>query len=279
MDIKLIAFDLDGTFLTNKKEIPKENLEAIKKAAEKGAIIVPASGRFYSGMPKELRDLPFIRYAITINGAEVWDLKENKVVYECNIPYEKAEEIFDYLEKLPVIFDCYQDDSGWLDQKYYPILEDFIEDEPIRNVTLMTRKKVDNFRALMKERARSVQKIQALFKDMDLRKKYLEILPKEFPDMNVVTSLYNNIEITAPLANKGIALEKLCEYLNLPLENTIAFGDGTNDIEMIETAGIGVSMANGDEKTKAIADIVTLTNEECGFAKTLNEFMDKIKPM
>ena len=80
MDIKLIAFDLDGTFLTHKKEIPKENLEAITKAAEKGAIIVPASGRFYSGMPKELRELPFIRYAITINGAEVWDLKENKLL-------------------------------------------------------------------------------------------------------------------------------------------------------------------------------------------------------
>jgi Cof subfamily protein (haloacid dehalogenase superfamily) len=273
MKIKLVAFDLDGTLLTNKKELPKKNKEILYKIAKAGALIVPATGRFYSAFPDEIKQMPFLRYAITMNGAKVLDLKENKVVYRSEIPYERAEEVFDYLSKISNYFDCYQDDFGWMERKYYESLDQLIEDIPIRNITKATRNITEDFRALMRERKRSVQKIQMMFTDQELRKYYLEKMPQDFPDLQISSSLYNNIEINSATATKGAALEKLCEYCGIDLSETIAFGDGTNDISLIQKAGIGVAVANADQRVKNEADVITLSNEDCGVSCLLEKYI------
>ena len=73
--IKLILLDLDGTLLTTDKKISAANYSALEQAAAKGIYIVPCTGRFFSGMPENVRNLPFLHYAITINGAQVEDLQ------------------------------------------------------------------------------------------------------------------------------------------------------------------------------------------------------------
>ena len=72
-EIKLILLDLDGTLLNSRKEISAATASALARAAEKGILIVPCTGRFYGGMPEAVRALPYLKYAITINGAEVYD--------------------------------------------------------------------------------------------------------------------------------------------------------------------------------------------------------------
>ena len=71
----IIALDLDGTLLNSRKQLSSRNLYALEAAAEDGWEIVPTTGRFYRGMPDFIRELPFVNYAITINGAEVVDLR------------------------------------------------------------------------------------------------------------------------------------------------------------------------------------------------------------
>ena len=88
MGIKLIAFDLDGTFLDPKKNIPPDNIRALEEAAAKGVIIVPATGRIVGGVPQQIRELPFIRYYVTANGAFVYDALEDKAVARAEIPLE-----------------------------------------------------------------------------------------------------------------------------------------------------------------------------------------------
>ena len=83
---RLIAFDLDGTFLDDEKQIPEETLRAIERAAGRGVEIVPATGRIYRGIPEELKALPFIRYYILSNGAAVYDAREDKVLLREEIP-------------------------------------------------------------------------------------------------------------------------------------------------------------------------------------------------
>ena len=78
--IRLIALDLDGTLLNSDKELTTENSEALEKAAEAGIEIVPATGRFYRGMPKVIRDLPYVNYVITVNGALVYDIRQDHTV-------------------------------------------------------------------------------------------------------------------------------------------------------------------------------------------------------
>ena len=77
MSIKILAFDLDGTLLDDRKQIPQENIEAIQSAAAKGVHIVPATGRIYKGIPEELKSLPFMRWFITANGSYLYDAAED----------------------------------------------------------------------------------------------------------------------------------------------------------------------------------------------------------
>ena len=77
-DYRLFAFDLDGTLLTSEKEITDRTRAVLQKAHEKGILLVPSTGRFFEGLPTVVRELPFIRYAITINGAVVYDREEGR---------------------------------------------------------------------------------------------------------------------------------------------------------------------------------------------------------
>ena len=86
----IIALDLDGTLLNSAKELTEGNRRALERAYEAGYAIVPTTGRFYGGMPQCIRDLPFVRYIITINGAEVADLETGEVIYSAEIPNERA---------------------------------------------------------------------------------------------------------------------------------------------------------------------------------------------
>ena len=83
--VGIIALDLDGTLLNTKKELTPGNLDALQRASEVGTLIVPTTGRFYGGMPEVIRGLPFVHYAITINGAQVADLRTGEVIYRLEL--------------------------------------------------------------------------------------------------------------------------------------------------------------------------------------------------
>ena len=85
--------------------------------------------------------------------------------------------------------------------------------------------------------------------------------------------MINNIEVNAPEANKGSALMVLCEQLGIDRMESMAFGDGTNDITMIREAGIGVAMANAASEVLAVADRVTASNDEDGVALVIEELL------
>ena len=90
--------------------------------------------------------------------------------------------------------------------------------------------------------------------------------------MNLSYSLPANLEINAAGATKGAALTELCRMLDIPLEETAAFGDGTNDLSMLRAAGTGVAMANGDPAVLEAADLTAPTNQEDGVARILDQW-------
>ena len=90
MEIRMSATDMDGTLLDDEKNIPEENLAALAECAARGIEIVPATGRTMVGLPEEVKNLPGVRYAITVNGAVVMDLKENAVISTCRIGADLA---------------------------------------------------------------------------------------------------------------------------------------------------------------------------------------------
>lgn len=272
-NIRLIALDLDGTLLNSDKQLSAENRAALERAAGEGIEIVPATGRFYKGMPQIIRDLPFVHYAISINGAQVYDVVNDKTVCSSEIEWSRAVDVMKRLDTLDVIYDCYQDGWGWMTRSQYELAEQYAANIHSLEMIKQLRTPVPELKTLLRERASGVQKIQAFFRDMDLRSRMLEKLPEEFPDLVVTTSIVNNIEINSREATKGIAVKKLAEYLGFSAEAVMAFGDDFNDITMLEAAGIGVAMGNADAAVKKAADFVTDDCNDSGVAHAINRFL------
>ncbi|MBQ5969640.1 MAG: HAD family phosphatase [Clostridia bacterium] len=272
-DIRLIALDLDGTLLDSDKQLSEENAAALARAADAGIEIVPATGRFYRGMPQRIRDLPYVHYVISINGAEVFDVARQNAVCGSGIPWARAVAVMEMLDELPVIYDCYQDGWGWMTQKFYDRAEQYAANIHSLEMIRTLRTPVPELKACLRERAHDVQKIQIFFRDMDLRAEALQTLPQAFPDLVVTTSIVNNIEINSREATKGNALKKLAAHLGIPLAGTMAFGDDRNDITMLQAAGIGVAMGNAGDEVKRAADFVADDCNHSGVAHAMKQFL------
>ena len=272
-NIKLIALDLDGTLLDSDKRLSEENRAALERAVAEGTEIVPATGRFYRGMPEIIRDLPYVRYVITINGAQVFDVARGETVCGSEIPFERAIEVMKRLDELPVIYDCYAEGWGWMTKDLYDKAEKYAANVHSLEMIKNLRTPVPELKAFLKERRLDVQKIQIFFRDMDFRAECLRSFPNDFSDLVVTTSIVNNIEINSRGATKGNALKKLAVLLEIPLEQTMAFGDDLNDISMLKEAGIGVAMGDAYEEVKKSADYVTGDCDESGVAKAIKHFL------
>ena len=274
MNYKLISFDLDGTFLKDDKTIPQENLETIEKAAAAGVYIVPCSGRIFPGMPEELKKAEYIRYYICANGSAIYDKQEDKVIAKAEIAQETALRLAEYMDTLPVIYDCYQDDMGYMTREMYDVIEDWAYTPAMGTYMKRIRKPVPDLKKMIAERNRPVMKMQMHFKDLAERSRQLELLPKLFPELTATSSIANNIEINSVYATKGQAVKTLCAHLGIELSEVMAFGDGTNDISMIRAAGLGVAMENGEKPVLDAADWIAGNNNDSGMAKVIKKFIN-----
>ena len=273
MPIQLILSDLDGTLLTSEKGISPGTLAALERATAMGVHFVPSSGRFFEGMPQQVRQLPFVRYAIEVNGAWVRDVWENKVLYRAEMSADQVLAVYDYLDTLPVVYDTYRESRGYMDAAMHARLDEFLAEfkQPERVKAL--RKPVENLRSIIADENWSSQRVQAYFNDMDLLREQEKAIQERFPTLLVTNSNPTTLEITAGGASKGQALAALCAYLGVDIGDTIAFGDRDNDSDMLLAAGIGVAMGNAVEELKAVADYITDSNDEDGIARAIERFV------
>ena len=276
--IKILAFDLDGTLLDDSKQIPQDNIDAIKRAAARGVQIVPATGRIYKGIPEALKSLPFMRWFITANGSYLYDAVEDRAAARAEIPAEEAVAFFEYADTLGVLYDCYQDNWGYMTADMLKVAPGIIPDPGVRKLITDLRAPVPELKAYLREKGTDVQKLQLYFTDMQLRARMLEELPERFPHLAFSTSMPFNIEVNAPAATKGQCLISLCSILRVEPKDSMALGDGTNDLDMLELSGIGVAMANAAPALLEAADYVTLSNNEAGFARAVERFVLKATP-
>ncbi|MCI8454827.1 MAG: HAD family phosphatase [Lachnospiraceae bacterium] len=278
MDIRIIATDMDGTLLDDEKRVPQKNLEALRACAKRGIEIVPATGRTFLGIPDELKELPGVRYAITINGASVVDLKENRILGTCRMPAETAAEVMLMARQSPhdIMYDVYVDGVGYTMDCFYQNMEKYVPSPGLAELIRKTRRVVLDHIAYIRESGREVEKINLYFLDMAVREEMRQKLMR-LPGLLVSSSIPNNLEVNAAGADKGSALLRLAEFLGVERKQTMAFGDGENDLTMIKLAGIGIAMANGEEHVKAAADFVTCTNNEAGVAAAVRQFILQAK--
>lgn len=272
MGIRLVAFDLDGTVLDDEKCLPERNRRALAACVERGILIVPCTGRLATGIPREILDIG-VRYAVTINGGAVCDLKEDCVLDLQLLDKTTALAVMKLARQRPrVMCDAYADGRAISEVRYYDHLEQFGIPPAICRMIRQTRVKVPDMEEYLNRPDVNVNKINMYFADGAERELLREQL-RQFPDILVTSSVVNNLEINGAGASKGPALGRLAGLLGIDMCDTMAFGDGDNDYSMIEMAGIGVAMENGEERLRAAADYVTGSNNDAGVAQAVEKLI------
>lgn len=272
MAIKLIALDLDGTLLTTDKRLTDRTRKALSVCAAKGIHIVPATGRAREGIPQEIVELPGVRYAITANGAAMIDLENGRQIGSFCIPWNKAAELVGALRTYPVMCDAYISGRGKCEERFLYELEEYGLQPEICRLIRETRDIVTDLKAYIAENQCAVDKINLTFKKSELEnglKEKLRLMLEEDSQLMVTSSMKFNLELNDRCATKGGGLTFLSSHLGLKKEEMMAFGDGENDVTMLQTAGISVAMGNSISFLKEQADFVTSSNDQDGVAAAI----------
>ena len=272
--IKMIGLDLDGTLLNTKKELTDHTRRALTEAIDAGILVLMATGRPFTGIPEELRTFPGIHYALTSNGARVLDTDHNKILIEQLLPLESARKALHIFEKYDTLSEIYFDGQGYADAAKLDNVGKYHHDPNMWNYVRTTRIAVPDIRDVIAKENRSMDKVQALFADMEERAAAWKELKElsELKELELVGSLSYNIEINAAGVNKGTALVALGEMLGIPRESIMACGDGDNDVHLLQEVGFGVAMANAQPQVKEAADHITASNDEDGVARAIEKF-------
>ena len=117
MAVRLIGLDLDGTLLTDRKDILPETLSALNAAGEAGILIVPATGRPLSGVPENVLSFPYLRYLITSNGAFTYQYPKGSVLRRHTISRSRALEILEYLDRPGILTEIFIEGRGFHEQE------------------------------------------------------------------------------------------------------------------------------------------------------------------
>lgn len=269
--IKMIGLDLDGTLLNEKKELLPFTRQIVDRAIARGIVVLIATGRTFAAIPEELRYYPGLRYVLTANGARVIDLEGERSLFERLLPVEKAKKALETLRKYDTLQEVYFDGQGYADQDKLDNISHYQHNPYMRDYVLKSRIGVQDIMALTNQRNQDMDKVQALFADMEEKKRARRELEQQ-DGLSIVSSLGYNLEINAEGVNKGTALAELGRRLGISRGEIMACGDGDNDIEMLREAGLGIAMSNAQEMVKAAADYITLSNEEEGAAKAIEKF-------
>ncbi|KHE66925.1 Cof-type HAD-IIB family hydrolase [Halobacillus sp. BBL2006] len=242
-NIKLIALDLDGTLVNSQETVSDRNIKAIHEAKEQGIQVVLSTGRSLSRCRHIAESLGESSYLVTINGGEIYN-GEFELIERNKLKKEHVRRLWELKKEHGLYF--WSSTVQGLFNSQNPFEEEVeeydwlkfgydIEDDHVRKIILDELNKYDSF--------------------------------------EITNSSPTNIEINPSGVNKAAALAKVCDWLDLTMDEVMAVGDSMNDIAMIHKAGYGVAMGNAQDKVKEEANWVTLTNDEDGVAHAIEKVL------
>ena len=271
-DIRLIGLDLDGTTLTSDKVLTPRTKKVLETCLERGIQVLPATGRAKSGIPAYLTGIQGIRYILLSNGALVYDMKEDRYVYQNLLPFEKSMALLDQLESYGSFYDLFAGGFGRCEGRFLDNLGDYAIEPHIQDLIHMSRKRIDNLRDWLLSWKKPVEKFTVFFADPETRLRAMADMGRD-PDLAVTSSIPNNMELNSASCNKGDALLSLGRMLGFSPSQIMACGDGINDLDMVRMAGFGVAMENGMDQVKEAADFITKSCDEEGVAYAIERFV------
>ena len=248
MNQKVVFLDVDGTIVNDKGIIPESTQIAIRKAVENGHKLVVCSGRSLFQLPQMLLDLGFSGM-VTAAGAQV--IAGGKEIYHAVIDEEHRKFIVDYMEKNNFVY-CFQTDAGITEEHLRQLVGEFFIQEDVWN-----NEKEEKL--IYYDAPFGVARVHA-----DLEP-YFDVVALSLSGADDYCG-----EVGINGIHKATGMKRYLEYVGIPREDSIAIGDGPNDLQMMDYAGIGIAMGNAREEVKKRADMVTSHIDEDGLYHALD---------
>ncbi len=268
---RLIALDIDGTLLNSKKEIPPENAEAVRQAAEQGKWVVFCTGRAVCELQDLYFGLPQVRYAVFASGGGIYDAREKRAFSLRGIPRSQAEAILALAATKDLMPQIVTPDKDVIQRSHLAHLAHY-HMEPYRSLYEKTMTLTPDIFAFASACPDPFLKINLYHADPPERERTRAQLAHL--DMEKAYSEVSSLEFSAKDVNKGTGLIRLCQALGVEKEECVAVGDAENDIPMLRAAGLGVAMGNAAAPVRAAADKVTGDLDHGGCAGAIRLLLD-----
>lgn len=246
---KMIATDMDGTFLREDHSFDKDRLRRVlDQFREAGYLFVAASGRSLPSLKMVFEGFEEDMAFVAENGAIVTHGNQEIFVDDPISP-----EVYMKLAKDLV-------DSGYAQPQHITLsgmeqsyMLNTIEKDLLKDLSgyYLSIGLVDDFSQVEED----IIKLNVFF-DQEIRDEAQAWINRNFDNLTAVTTGFTSVDIILSGVHKAFGLEKLCQHLGLTKEDVIAFGDNQNDVEMLEFAGLSLVTSNAQPTAKALADKV-----------------------
>ncbi len=286
---KLVAIDLDGTMLNSYGMVTENTKQVIKNTINKGTEVIIASGRPIDSIKTIAKEIGSENYFIAGNGALIYDIKKDEIIYEKFMNKQKVLEIIKICEENSIAYNIYTEKTIIAKGLKYNVLyyykenlkkeenkktnitivEDVyeyiknLENEKFLKITVCDETK-SVFNSIIRK-LRTVEDIDVL----DVLHMSRKMIKQGTEDVPIE---YYYTEISLKDVDKWNAIEYLANKMNISKDEIIAIGDNINDKEMIENAKVGIAMGQSTPVITEIADFVTTNNNEDGVAKALEKY-------
>lgn len=276
MSKKVIFLDVDGTLVNDNGVVPESAKDAVRQARNNGHYVFLCTGRSKAEIYDEIMEIGFDG---VIGAAGGYIEVNNEIILHKKVDREDVEHLVNYFDKNNI--DFYLESNGGL----------FASKNCKKTLNKLVFEGVDKDSKLYKELEKGIgQFIEALIEGEDLirddinkisfldSETSIETIRDEFKDkFNVIHCTVpmfgeNSGELSVPGVHKALAIEYLIEHLDLSKETTFAYGDGINDMEMLQYVNYGIAMGNANEALKEIACDITGTHDEDGIYNSFKKY-------
>lgn len=274
MGMKCVALDLDGTTLDRQGRLSPANRRAIETAIDRGIHVVIASGRSYDTLPKKVLSIPGIQWAITCNGAAVYQVPQGQVRCRHTMTPESVETIFQVAAGERATYEAFVEGVAYADQRML--------DDPIQygctpmgaKYVQATRKPVPDIVQFIRDHNRELDSIDLVVHTQEDRDRLWRTLAQRSDELYITSSVYHLLELSSHRGGKANGLGWVLDQIGVRPEETAAFGNADNDIDMLRLAGMGIAVADATDSCQAAADRHTRASYEDGVAWAFQEVLN-----
>lgn len=260
----LLVSDMDKTLLDSNSRVSRKNKEALLRFTEQGGRFTVATGRIKAAILPYIQELPINAPAILYNGAMVYDLDKNQIVWQKCLREEilpVLNEVYDKFQDVGV--EIYHGDGIYIARENNVTIRHIVRETLVPVMCGPDQVPFPWQKILLGADHSRLLEVEAF-------------LAAKQAGFRTVFSEPQFLEIMEETVSKGAALEHVTEGLGYSLSNTVTVGDNLNDMELIKNAGVGIAVGNAHSALKEIADMCSVSHDEDAIAQVI-EWIEKDK--